>query len=471
MAREEVMAHVVAGHDDMVAGQTALRQNGYPNALTCVVASWRPEDTVETVARSVVDGWLTSIVPRGQGNHRDNILGYTYGDREGGTVFMGLGAHEGTWYDEDGNSYWGVYVSGIIGDAPGGFVDLYIPDNQNDVGLVPSEGTTYLSEAIKVTTAAGSPRSNPEYGEENHVWVEVHSAGTRAPRGFSVQLWWANPSTNLLEEGNWSTADIHTDGRDDNLINVGSSDLDGTGPWDIGPFYWFPPDPETRVGDDGHFCLLARVDCPEDPVMHPTDRNYENNLAQKNVTVIDCCENGECSCEFNIGGGSLIDVNIDSGQLIQDGGKVYLRIRTRLLQGASNVQGLSVIETTPGEQITTLECSAPNAAIQGIYLAAGRTSQAELRARLPATARDGDLYPVTVSQNVDGRHVGSVTLLARIAGAPAYIGNRNSGELHYANCRWVDRMAPHNKVPFNDLEIAHRRRYDNCAYCLGGSKR
>jgi hypothetical protein len=277
------------------------------------------------------------------------------------------------------------------------------------------------------------------------------------------------------DEDGWKEQDIWTSAGDQNWIDAGSSELAalGASPWEteVGPFHWCPPDPGTAQRGDGHFCLLARVVCHEDPIMHEGSRGYDNNIAQRNLIVVPGVVGGECSCPIELCGGSLVDVNIDSGQLIQDGGKVYFRIQTRLLQDASNVQGLSVVETTPGGQITTLECSVPNAAIQGIYMEAGQTSQAGLRARLPASAEDGAVYPVVVGQKVDGRHVGSVTLAVRIAGEPAFIGNWNSGELHLANCRWVGRMAPRHKVPFYDLEVAHRRRYDNCAFCLGGSKR
>ena len=60
-----------------------------------------------------------------------------------------------------------------------------------------------------------------------------------------------------------------------------------------------------------------------------------------------------------------------------------------------------------------------------------------------------------------------------------YIGNANKMEAHDldnekigANQCQIDEIirAGHDR-PFNTLEQAHRAGYDNCAYCIGNSKR
>lgn len=261
----------------------------------------------------------------------------------------------------------------------------------------------------------------------------------------------------------------------DHIVN-GVHDLaSGSRALDIGPFVWRPRSPETLVLDDGHFCLFARVLSDEDPIMHEAnvlEREYENNLAQLNVTVVDELGNGEDSFPINIGpGGSQVDVRIDPGQLPQDGGKVYLRLRSRFLEGAK-LRGLKVSETTPGGQITTLVCKSSGPYIlENLQFAKGEICEAELQLKLPAKGKEGATYPVRVTQNIDGRPVGAVTVVARYFTNPMYIGNKNTGELHLPDCQWIARMSPRNKKPLCDLDAAHKKGYDNCATCLGGSKR
>jgi hypothetical protein len=462
MAERRDTDHDLDGRSDIDEGQAAFRsQFGENPSHIWVVARGigGGGSNVQNDGEAVVSGWLAST-----GNHREYILGNTAHE----TVLIGLGAAQGT----DG---W-VRASGIITAEPSdGFVDLYVQDNEDDEGLVPSTGTTYLSPAIRVRTTMGEDRDNPEHGEDNYVYVEVRNAGTKAPDNYRVYLYWADPGTNLRfdldnpSRDDWYEEGIGTDGVAQNWIDASPFAIDR--PTEIGPFIWCPPEPDDALWGEGHYCLFARVVCAEDPIMHEGDRDYENNVAQRNVTVADATEGGECSFPIDLGGGSEIDVDINPGQLVRDGGQVKFRIRTRLLRDA-DVQGLEEVERTPGGQIVTLECTDPTgAAIRGIYLRTGETSRAELRARMPDAADDGTVYPIRVSQSIDGRRVGAVTVVARMVGTPAFIGNWNSGELHLPNCQWVGRMAIRHKVPFNSIEAAHRRRYDNCAFCLGGSTR
>ncbi len=58
-----------------------------------------------------------------------------------------------------------------------------------------------------------------------------------------------------------------------------------------------------------------------------------------------------------------------------------------------------------------------------------------------------------------------------------YLGNKNTTEVHnlmdqQTNCQ-IDEIKPENKKYFtpDTLAQAHSEGYDNCAYCLGLSKR
>ncbi|MGB2762315.1 MAG: hypothetical protein WBC21_02100 [Minisyncoccales bacterium] len=54
-----------------------------------------------------------------------------------------------------------------------------------------------------------------------------------------------------------------------------------------------------------------------------------------------------------------------------------------------------------------------------------------------------------------------------------YIGNndKNHMEVHQHTCPWLELVKSINKVKFINLIDAHKQGFDNCAHCLGGSKR
>lgn len=59
-----------------------------------------------------------------------------------------------------------------------------------------------------------------------------------------------------------------------------------------------------------------------------------------------------------------------------------------------------------------------------------------------------------------------------------YLGNKNTTEVHLlanetTQCQIDEILAAGNAVRFipDTLEEAHRNGYDNCAYCIGGSRR
>jgi len=54
-----------------------------------------------------------------------------------------------------------------------------------------------------------------------------------------------------------------------------------------------------------------------------------------------------------------------------------------------------------------------------------------------------------------------------------YIGNKDKShmEIHQHTCPWLELVKNANKVKFVHLIDAHKQGLDNCAHCLGGSKR
>lgn len=64
----------------------------------------------------------------------------------------------------------------------------------------------------------------------------------------------------------------------------------------------------------------------------------------------------------------------------------------------------------------------------------------------------------------------SATGLAGGAGGAAYVGNSNSMVVHRADCRYVGRMKPENRVGFDRLAPAYDEGYAPCRHCLPGAR-
>jgi len=57
-----------------------------------------------------------------------------------------------------------------------------------------------------------------------------------------------------------------------------------------------------------------------------------------------------------------------------------------------------------------------------------------------------------------------------------YLGNTSTKEVHdlddeETNCQIDEIISAGHDKPFDSLQAAHNAGYDNCAWCLGGSRR
>lgn len=357
------------------------------------------------------------------------------------------------------------------------FVDVYIKDNPEDNGVPPARGVVCSSPDIWVSLSndpLAPPTSNPEYGQTNYVFVRVHNRGSKMAILAEVKLYWANPGTNLSKPY-WKTAGIKAhglDGYNRTFINVPAHGALGDGEEITQAFEWVPPDPKENTVDEGHFCLFATVSHREDPILQEdVDRvQWEDNLAWKNEIVKDAVSDSTTSAEFyvaGISGNSVGALYIDSSSA-PVGGEIILKIPVRYLDGAS-ASGLNKVWESEGGLVCRVALPTGNtASLTGIKLKSRENTQVRIEVQLPASARAGDTYPVSVEQWVNGQTTGRVTLVARIKGTPAYIANRNpkSLEIHVPNCQWAKKISGHHKVPFDDLQLALKRGYNGCRFCL-----
>ena len=355
------------------------------------------------------------------------------------------------------------------------FVELYIRDNTVDTGVAPSVGVQYLSPDIWISLTndpTAAPVENPEYGQTNYVFVKVYNRGSRAGNNATVKLYWANPGTNLSRPF-WNTNGISVGGNPGNTrtVSVPARTAAGDGQVITQAFEWDPPEPDTNINDEGHFCLFASVDHPDDPLLQEdvSAVRWEDNLAWKNVVVQDNVANAITTLDFYVAGAqgnsTFADLHIDRKGLPQ-GGKVTLKIPSRYLHGATTTN-LTKTWQSEGGRTCKVKVTSPNTAdLKHVHLESRENTQVRLEVTLPKQFQPGDIYPVFVEQFTNGVLTGRVTLVARMVGTPAYKANRGTGEIHLSNCNWAKRISSRHVVPFDDLNLALIRGYNGCHFCL-----
>lgn len=188
--------------------------------------------------------------------------------------------------------------------------DAIIRDSAADVGNEPNNETgtvLWASDNIWVKNKPAPlftyPPVPPRYTSEQHedpeysafpfntpyVYAKVRNRGD-APVSGTVHFYWSNASTGANWSNDW-TEILPGTSTTANVVNLAPG-----GVW-VASLQWTDiPKPELSI--DGHFCLLARFVSTQDPIVGEVTgdgiyRNVgaSNNIAWKNVTVVDKLQN------------------------------------------------------------------------------------------------------------------------------------------------------------------------------------
>lgn len=333
-------------------------------------------------------------------------------------------------------------------------VDVYIKDFDHDIGMAPIPGhyyspdiwNRYLPDGIGLHKA-------PEVGQPNYAYVRIQNRGKDMASSVNITLWAALSAPNC----NWAQ-DIGT---------ITTSNLLAGQTRAIGPFVWAPPAPS-------HGCFKAGVDSgaqdPLDPNWRGIAPGADNNVAQRNMNPVDSIPNGTEGMIFFVNGlsesSSVGDLEIDITRYPKRG-TVRLKLPRRYTDEGEKLKYIRVVERTTRKsevQVTTTKIGK----IKGIPLRAGEKSRVSMKCILPHGVGNEQVYPIIITQKIDGKEVGRVVLWISILVAPPYIANRNpkSMELHVADCIWVDKIRDYNKIPVRSLDDFLKIGYDGCFYCL-----
>lgn len=353
--------------------------------------------------------------------------------------------------------------------------DIYLRDSLSDSGTVPSVGTLCLSPDIitrtaKVTDPAvtlgdmgnDSLSEDVEHGQTNYVYLRLQNRG--AVQGdVKVTLYWSSPAT-FGAPAMWHEIGEKT------VYNV------QPGTVSIAEFEWQAAD----LPPVGHFCLVGELDDPLDPApdktlitdgsMYSRFIAESNNFAWRNINVVEVLPDGLTGMEFTIYGttGEISDLVLELDKL-PAGTEVHFQMLRRLCEGTQMLD--MAFDKANTRYSYYLPTAGKNCSVRRIPFQQNDSSTAKIYLKVPDKSQVS--YEVAVAQYVNGQVVGRVTRIFNVVDEKDmdFIGNRNSMEVHKKGCHWIGKMSPKNKVGFRTLGFARMEGYDNCAQCLGDSKR
>lgn len=203
------------------------------------------------------------------------------------------------------NAYKAVLMAKCMADPTG--LDLYIKDNPEDFGEEPNTTSNILWNSqdiwVRHTNDNELEHQNPEYDPNlpNYVYVKVRNRGCIASsENDTLKVYWSKAATAMSWESHWNGSHFNNDPnqpkRGDFIGQVNIPVIQPGGEAII-PVQWNNiPNPDDYVGinfEPWHFCLLARIESVDDPMDSTettstgTNVRNNNNIAQKNITIVD----------------------------------------------------------------------------------------------------------------------------------------------------------------------------------------
>lgn len=290
----------------------ALNKGDLIHDTPAMVSFWHEASHFELTIFDIIDvntcnytGFLTDtlgipfeLTPTDVGN----VMGYTWQPciTTGFTTGQGIRIRE--WIADPANAN---YVSMSAMRNENLATDLYIKDSPEDFGEEPNTASPYTWSSTDIWVRnfndGEEENQNPEYHptNPNYVYVKIRNRGCSTSTGNDMlKLYWSKAATSLSWDYHWNENNTF-----DNGAKVGSEigtiaippvesgdEVIIAIPWENMP----NPNDYTDINPEPwHFCLLARIISEDDPITFPETEwlainvANNNNIAQKNVTIVD----------------------------------------------------------------------------------------------------------------------------------------------------------------------------------------
>ncbi|MTI22300.1 T9SS type A sorting domain-containing protein [Fulvivirga sp. RKSG066] len=221
----------------------------------------------------------------------------------GGYAYANVGGRpNGTWHTEMGYGLVDAEAAVLMAQSmlPNNFsFDIYSKDRPFDTGVEPNPdgGPMWISEDIWVrqNLDGGITHQNPEFKlfSPNGVYVKITNRSSTTSDCSNLSLYFSKASTGLVWPTHWDDYNIAGVLNGDK-VNTVSIPAIAPGASEIIEIPWYPPNPADFSNDVHHFCLLARIESPSDPMFNEQNGvgvsgnvRRNNNIVWKNISVYD----------------------------------------------------------------------------------------------------------------------------------------------------------------------------------------
>jgi carboxypeptidase T len=297
--------------------------------------------------------------------------------------------------------------------------DVYIRDNPSDAGSVPSSAPFWDSPDIWVRNAEDKQtiHQNTLRGRNNFIYVRVTNRGSAEAQDVKVCVYCANyAGTEFIYPNDWIPRNP-----------AGGGSLTGIGTYLIGEIQIpsLAPGAAQVVGTkwiaslippetNWHPCLLVEISPGDGPTATGNHVWENNNLGQKNITIVDSRPGQVVEFPFRVGSPTSL---LKTGQLAVIKGKApgkfetYLDVNDRNIIESLNRYLLSGFKLVTVDDKPLLALSAAKQGKLRISLKPHETKMMALRVAIPKGAKKGDRYEFQVIQYDEHQHaVGGVVL-------------------------------------------------------------
>ena len=352
-------------------------------------------------------GKITMPLPgeEANGGHAMAIVGYEDDeDAPGGGYFILYNSWQPWGYESTWGESYGTIPYAYIEDhcyaalAADRFTeaDVYIRDNEDDDGKVPREGSHWNSPDIWVRNAADGRdvHQNPIPDQPNYLYLRLHNRGQAVAYNVKAHVYTCALSPSIWPR-NWQ------------LLRTADVPAVQPGTVVIGPLEWQPEG--TMLS-----CYLVRLESDDDPIQHDWSVYWDNNIAQKNLAVMDLAPGEVGYLRFIMHGiwGKLSRLTLEIDRVgLPASAELELATATRRFASDFEAEGVSMER---GTQRSLAHITAPTVTLRDLEVRSSERGQVTVKVSLRKDAVVGEQYEVVFTQRLGPLVVGRLSCLINV---------------------------------------------------------